>query len=56
MTYIFWSQLDVRHLATGEVVFRGTVGGSVNNALHIAKDLSGKCIWQKFSIPVEITG
>eukprot|EP00884_Botryococcus_braunii_P020416 jgi/Botrbrau1/7058/Bobra.0165s0081.1 len=36
------SQLDVRHLATGEVMFRGTVGGSVNNALHIAKDLSGE--------------
>jgi hypothetical protein len=32
------SQLDVRWLAGGEVVYKGHVGGSVNNALHIARD------------------
>ena len=32
------SQLDVRRLAGGEVVYKGHVGGSVNNALHIARD------------------
>ena len=32
------SQLDVRRLAGGEVVYKGHVGGSVNSALHIARD------------------
>ena len=32
------SQLDVRRLAGGQVVYKGHVGGSVNNALHIARD------------------
>lgn len=35
------SQLDVRLLATGEVVYKGHCGGSVNNALCIAPDASG---------------
>ncbi|GAB4818511.1 hypothetical protein N2152v2_005557 [Parachlorella kessleri] len=34
------SQLDVRSLGTGEVVYKGHCGGSVNNALHIARDAS----------------
>lgn len=34
------SQLDIREAATGAVVFKGRCGGSVNNALHIAKDAS----------------
>jgi hypothetical protein len=41
LTILHVVQLDVRHLATGQVIFRGTVGGTVNNALHIAKDMSG---------------
>lgn len=36
------SQLDVRELETGEVVFKGDCGGSVNNALHFARDGSGQ--------------
>lgn len=32
------SQLDVRRLDTGEIVYKGHCGGSVNNALHIARD------------------
>jgi hypothetical protein len=35
-------QLDVRRLSTGELMFRGPIGGSVNNALHIGTDPSGK--------------
>lgn len=34
------SQLDVRQLAGGEIVYKGHCGGSVNNALHIARDAS----------------
>lgn len=35
-------QLDVRHLTSGATLFKDTVGGSVNNALHIARDVSGE--------------
>eukprot|EP00887_Chlorella_sp_A99_P001147 scaffold14.g1147.t1 len=35
------SQLDVRALATGEIVYKGHCGGSVNNALAVARDASG---------------
>jgi len=35
-------QLDVRHLASGATLFKDTVGGSVNNALHLARDASGE--------------
>lgn len=34
------SQLDVRRLGGGEIVYKGHCGGSVNNALHIARDAS----------------
>ncbi|PSC76429.1 WD40 repeat [Micractinium conductrix] len=34
------SQLDVRRLAGGDIVYKGHCGGSVNNALHIARDAS----------------
>lgn len=34
------SQLDVRRLADGSIVYKGHCGGSVNNALHIARDAS----------------
>ncbi|KAK9806324.1 hypothetical protein WJX72_010353 [[Myrmecia] bisecta] len=38
------SQLDVRHLETGECVFKGHVGGSVNNALHFGRDQAGELL------------
>lgn len=34
------SQLDVRRMSSGEIVYKGHCGGSVNNALHIARDAS----------------
>lgn len=34
------SQLDVRRLGGGEIVYKGHCGGSVNNALHVARDAS----------------
>lgn len=39
---VLYMQLDVRELASGKVIYRGPVGGTVNNALHISKDPSGK--------------
>lgn len=39
-------QLDVRVLRSGEVVYKGHCGGSVNNALHIARDAGHQvCVW-----------
>lgn len=35
-------QLDVRELSSGKILYRGPVGGTVNNALHISKDASGR--------------
>ncbi|KAL6771155.1 hypothetical protein ACKKBF_B34160 [Auxenochlorella protothecoides x Auxenochlorella symbiontica] len=36
------SQLDVRALGSGEIAYKGDCGGSVNNALHFARDASGQ--------------
>lgn len=31
------TKLEVRHLASGRQCFKGTVGGTVNNALHVGR-------------------
>jgi hypothetical protein len=36
------AQLEVRQLSSAEVCFKGSVGGTVNNALHIAKHSNGE--------------
>lgn len=36
------SQLDIKDSITGASVYKGRCGGSVNNALHIARDASGQ--------------
>lgn len=38
----FWLQLEVRELASNTVRFKGAVGTTVNNALHIAAHSNGE--------------
>ena len=37
-------QLDVQQIGGGECLFRGPIGGSVNNALQIAEDGQGAAL------------
>ena len=39
----WWAvQLDVRRISDGECLYKGPIGGSVNNALHIAPGPRGR--------------